>query len=102
MRHIYYMIPRPVPAEAARIRERFERLLAAGITVANSGSVIAAEDFRHLFEPFYRADTARTRADEGGTGLGLAMVVAIAQLHHARLGRTRRRCALRGRTGRIA
>ncbi|HWC72357.1 MAG TPA: ATP-binding protein [Gemmatimonadales bacterium] len=51
------------------------------LTVANTGSVIAAEDLPHLFEPFYRADTARTRSDEGGTGLGLAMVAAIAQLH---------------------
>ena len=51
------------------------------LTVANSGSAIAAEDLTHLFEPFYRADTSRTRANDGGTGLGLAMVAAIAQLH---------------------
>src|SRR6266576_1428740 len=41
MRHIYCMIPRPVPAESARGGVR--------LTVANSGSVIAAEDLRHLF-----------------------------------------------------
>lgn len=51
------------------------------LIVANSGSRIAAEDLPHLFEPFYRADTSRTRGDDGGTGLGLAMVAAIAQLH---------------------
>jgi len=51
------------------------------LTVANSGSAIAAEDLAHLFEPFYRADTSRTRSNDGGTGLGLAMVAAIAQLH---------------------
>ncbi|HJS42505.1 MAG TPA: ATP-binding protein [Gemmatimonadales bacterium] len=51
------------------------------LTVANSGSHIAAEDLRHLFEPFYRADPSRTRTNDGGTGLGLAMVAAIAQLH---------------------
>jgi two-component system heavy metal sensor histidine kinase CusS len=56
------------------------------VTVANSGSPIAVEDLPHLFEPFYRADTSRTRTDEsgrggGGPGLGLAMVAAIAQLH---------------------
>jgi two-component system OmpR family sensor kinase len=49
--------------------------------VANSGSAIAAEDLAHLFEPFYRADASRTRSNDGGTGLGLAMVAAIAQLH---------------------
>ena len=52
------------------------------LTVANSGSRIDAEDLPHLFEPFYRADTSRTRAaNEGGAGLGLAIVAAIAQLH---------------------
>jgi heavy metal sensor kinase len=51
------------------------------LTVTNSGSQIAAEDLPHLFEPFYRADTSRTRTDDGGAGLGLAMVAAIAQLH---------------------
>jgi signal transduction histidine kinase len=51
------------------------------VTVANSGSAIAAEDLAHLFEPFYRADASRTRSNDGGTGLGLAMVAAIAQLH---------------------
>lgn len=51
------------------------------LTVTNSGSRIAAEDLPHLFEPFYRADTSRTRASEGGAGLGLTMVAAIAQLH---------------------
>jgi signal transduction histidine kinase len=35
----------------------------------------------HVFEPFYRGDKSRTRAHDGGTGLGLAMVAAIAQLH---------------------
>ena len=51
------------------------------LTIANSGSHIAAEDLPHLFEPFYRADTSRTRGNDAGTGLGLAMVAAIAQLH---------------------
>ncbi|HEV2671877.1 MAG TPA: ATP-binding protein [Gemmatimonadales bacterium] len=51
------------------------------LTVANSGPAIAAEDLPHLFEPFYRADKSRTRTDDSGAGLGLAMVAAIAQLH---------------------
>jgi heavy metal sensor kinase len=51
------------------------------LTVANSGSTIQPEDLPHLFEPFYRADAARTRTTDSGTGLGLAMVAAIAQLH---------------------
>lgn len=52
------------------------------LTVANSGSTIQPDDLPHLFEPFYRADAARTRTTDSGTGLGLAMVAAIAQLHN--------------------
>lgn len=51
------------------------------LTVTNSGSVIAPQDLPHLFEPFYRTDPSRARTEGGGTGLGLAMVAAIAQLH---------------------
>jgi two-component system OmpR family sensor kinase len=55
------------------------------LTVANTGTAIAAHDLPHLFEPFYRADRSRTRdpaaALRTGPGLGLAMVAAIAQLH---------------------
>jgi signal transduction histidine kinase len=47
--------------------------------VENSGVTIAPEDLAHIFEPFYRVDQARGR--DGGTGLGLALVAAIARLH---------------------
>jgi len=49
------------------------------IAVENAGPGVTAEDLPHLFEPFYRADQARTRGS--GTGLGLALVAAIAHLH---------------------
>jgi two-component system heavy metal sensor histidine kinase CusS len=54
------------------------------LVVENSGPEIAAHDLAHLFEPFYRADPARTRDNGGGAGpgLGLAMVAAIARLHN--------------------
>ena len=51
------------------------------LAVENSGPGIAAADLPHLFEPFYRVDPARTRSDDGGRGLGLALVASIAQLH---------------------
>ena len=50
-------------------------------SVENSGPGIDPESLPHLFEPFYRTDAARTRSREGGTGLGLTLVAAIARLH---------------------
>lgn len=66
------------------IRVQLEPLTAGrGVrfAVENTGPGIAAADLPHLFEPFYRADAARTRSEDGGTGLGLALVASIAQLH---------------------
>lgn len=51
------------------------------LAVENDGPGIAAADLPHLFEPFYRADPARTRTDTSGTGVGLALVASIAHLH---------------------
>lgn len=53
------------------------------LAVTNAGAPIAAHDLPHLFERFYRADTART-AGAGSTGLGLAIVGAIMALHGGR------------------
>ena len=43
------------------------------ITVANQGPCIPPELRERIFEPFFRADTARSR-ELGGVGLGLALV----------------------------
>jgi len=50
---------------------------AVELSVADTGIGIAAEDLGHVFEPFYRADPARTR-ETGGSGLGLALVSQLA------------------------
>ncbi len=50
------------------------------IRIKDSGSGIAAADLPHLFDRFYRTDSARSR-DQGGAGLGLAIVRAIIEAH---------------------
>jgi len=50
------------------------------LAVADTGRGFAAEFLADAFEPFRRIDAARSR-DDGGTGLGLTIVRAIAEAH---------------------
>lgn len=52
---------------------------AIAISVSDNGSGIAAEHLALLFDRFYRVDPARSAAES--TGLGLALVRSIAELH---------------------
>ena len=54
------------------------RLLDGELTVRDRGPGIPAEDLAHVFDRFYRADTARGRP---GSGLGLAIVRQVAETH---------------------
>ena len=51
----------------------------AVLEVADSGIGIAAEDLPHIFESFYRADSARSM-ESGGAGLGLTIAKTIVEL----------------------
>jgi heavy metal sensor kinase len=52
----------------------------AWVAVSDEGPGIAPEHQPKVFDRFWRADKARSRAD-GGTGLGLSIVRQIAQTH---------------------
>jgi two-component system heavy metal sensor histidine kinase CusS len=67
--------PRGGIVRLSAVRERG----AVAIAVNDDGKGIAAEHLPFLFDRFYRADAARSSADS--TGLGLAVVRSIAELH---------------------
>ncbi|MFY1575759.1 HAMP domain-containing sensor histidine kinase [Verrucosispora sp. WMMD703] len=54
------------------------------LAVVDTGPGIPAEHLPHVFERFYRVDTARDR-DNGGSGIGLAIVRAVVSAHGGRV-----------------
>lgn len=59
-----------------RLRER-------ALVVADDGLVIEPEFAEHIFEPFTRADKARTT--HGGSGLGLSISAKVVEMHGGKL-----------------
>ncbi|MBP2704117.1 HAMP domain-containing histidine kinase [Microbispora sp. RL4-1S] len=52
----------------------------AVLRVVNDGDPISEPDREHIFERFYRTDSARSRT-HGGTGLGLAIAREVVEAH---------------------
>src|SRR5438309_249693 len=61
--------------EIARDRGRW-----VALEMEDEGPGIPPENLTRVFEPFYRADPSRSRAS-GGTGMGLAVVRLLVQVH---------------------
>jgi signal transduction histidine kinase len=51
------------------------------LSVADNGSGIPEAEREQVFQRLYRVD--KSRSDKRGTGLGLSLVKAIIELHHA-------------------
>jgi heavy metal sensor kinase len=56
----------------------------ARLEVSDTGAGISADAIRHVFEPFFRADPARTSTPDGA-GLGLSLVKWIVDGHRGRV-----------------
>jgi signal transduction histidine kinase len=61
----------------------------SSITVTNSGPVIPEDQLQRILQPFQRLTPGRNSRRDG-YGLGLAIVNAVAQAHHATLNTTAR------------
>ncbi|MGI5195096.1 sensor histidine kinase [Streptomyces sp. CA-288835] len=57
----------------------------AVLELADEGPGMSPEQSARAFDRFYRADTARGRAEGGGAGLGLAIVDSLVTAHHGRV-----------------
>jgi two-component system OmpR family sensor kinase len=66
----------------SQLQVRAERRAASiEVVIEDQGPGVPEKDLQLIFEPFYRVDASRDRA-EGGEGLGLAIAARAVALHH--------------------
>lgn len=57
----------------------------AVVTIEDHGQGIEKDDIPYIFEPFYRTDKSRTKSDQHGYGLGLAIAKEIVERHRGKI-----------------
>lgn len=82
---VKYSAPKKTVTIQAKKTKGFVR-----ITVTDQGMGIDEKDIGHIFDRFYRADTARSKNVKGGYGLGLAIAKHIADMHQGTITVTSR------------
>jgi signal transduction histidine kinase len=55
------------------------------ISIKDTGTGIDAAHLPHIFERFYRADRSRSRANGGGSGIGLTIVKSLVEAHGGKI-----------------
>ena len=73
------------PGEKRSLRVATEMNGHVSVSIADSGSGIAPEHLRRIYDPFFTTKTARRDGQPRGTGLGLAVTYGIIQEHSGKI-----------------
>jgi PAS domain S-box-containing protein len=80
VRHLLANAITHTPAGGSVMMSTFQVGEQVSLTIRDTGLGIERQHLPHIFDPFYRSDTARS-IDLGGVGLGLSIVRMVAEAH---------------------
>ena len=83
-----YMVDGMAPIGEIKVSLYTDKKGVKNLIVKNPGAIIPKEKLDHLFDRFYRTDTARAKEGTGGTGLGLAIAKSIAENNNGEISVT--------------